>query len=124
MNKTKTRTPNRTRAKAKEQRRENGEPENVQTPSPLKNSTVINRLKIVKKNKFSDRKYFTVSQDWSILSYWRDNRGEVSTREISDNLSEEMEHSSESIRDRIKRYISKLKRIDETLIEEEAKVSY
>jgi len=39
-------------------------------------------------------------------------------------LSEEMEHSSESIRDRIKRYISKLKRIDETLIEEEAKVSY
>lgn len=113
----------RKRAKAEAEQRGEGELEDSQTPEALKSSTVLNRLKIVKKNKFSERKFFTVVSDWTILKYWRENRGEVSTREIADNLSEEIDHSSESIRDRIKRYISKLKKIDEVLIEEEAKVS-
>jgi hypothetical protein len=113
----------RKRAKAEAEQRGEGELEDSQTPEALKSSTVLNRLKIVKKNKFSERKFFTVVSDWTILKYWRENRSEVSTREIADNLSEEIDHSSESIRDRIKRYISKLKKIDEVLIEEEAKVS-
>ena len=74
--------------------------------------------------KFAKRKYFSVEEDWAILSYWSGNKENLSTREISDNLTEKIDHSSESIRDRIKRYISKLKRFDMEMLEEEAKVSF
>jgi len=112
----------RTRSKVRQERTEKGETEDHQTPGLAMKSLVVEKLKVAKKNKYSERTYYSVSQDWAILKYWKDNRAEVSTREISDNLSADLDHSSESIRDRIKRYISKLKRIDETLIEEEAKV--
>lgn len=64
-----------------------------------------------------------MKEDWTILDYWSSNLGDMSTREISDNLAEKLDHSSESIRDRIKRYISKMKSMDKRLLEEEAKVS-
>ena len=93
---------------------------------PIQTPDVSKTLKKtpVKKNRFKDRKYFNVEQDWKILSYWRDNQGKVSTREIADTLAEEIDHSSESVRDRIKRYISKMKVADQDLLEKEAKVSF
>lgn len=107
----------RTRAIAK--RDSVGERSEKQTPT--KKLKVLKR-KPIKKNKFSDRKYFNVEEDFTILRYWSSNFEELSTREISDNLSEKIEHSSESIRDRIKRYISKLKKVDRDLLEEESNV--
>lgn len=95
--------------------------QDAQTPLPEKK--VVER-KPIKENRFSQRKYFSVMEDWTILDYWSSNLGDISTREISDNLSEKVDHSSESIRDRIKRYISKMKNMDKRLLEEEAKVSF
>ena len=92
----------------------------IQTPTKRKSI----RKTPVKKNLFKDRKFFTVEQDWQILSSFNKNFGVITTREIADDLSEKLNHSSESVRDRIKRYISKLKKVDQTLLEQEAKVSH
>lgn len=109
----------RTRSAAKK----GGEEKDAEKQTPLRNIKKLKR-KPIKKNKFSERKYFNVEEDWTILKYWSSNIEELSTREISDNLSERIDHSSESIRDRIKRYISKLKKVDRELLEEEAKVNF
>lgn len=75
-----------------------------------------------KKNKMAERKFFSVREDAQILKAWRKDHLKESSRSISDKLAERFEHTSESIRDRIKRYISKLSQFDEKFLIEQAKV--
>lgn len=93
--------------------------ENKQTPKV----TAADRRKNYKPNKFANRKYFNVEEDWTILRMYNAKKDEMSTRDISDELAGKMTHTSESIRDRIKRYISKLSNLDSELLKEEAEVS-
>jgi hypothetical protein len=94
--------------------------ENTQTPQEV----IAERKKNYKPNKFADRKYFSVSEDWNILETYNAQKLNMSTRDISDLLAESMTHTSESIRDRIKRYISKLSILDAELLKEEAEVRF
>jgi hypothetical protein len=74
--------------------------------------------------RFEDRKFFTVVEDAEILTYYQKNNSTMTSRSISENLSKKIKHSLESIRDRIKRFISRLRPKDEEYIKEEAKVNY
>lgn len=73
--------------------------------------------------KLADRKFFTVKEDQTILEYLKQHKDSLTSRTIADNLAKKLKHTSESIRDRIKRFLSKLRPIDEQYIAEEAKVS-
>lgn len=73
--------------------------------------------------KVADRKFFTVHEDSTIISYLKQNKDSMTSRAIAEHLSNKMKHSVESIRDRIKRFLSKLRPLDEQYIAEEAKVT-
>lgn len=72
--------------------------------------------------KLADRKFFTVHEDSTILSYLKENKDKLTSRTIAENLAKKMKHSLESIRDRIKRFLSKLRPIDQQFIADQAKV--
>lgn len=74
--------------------------------------------------KLADRKFFTVQEDCTILNYVKDHKDTLSSRQIAENLSKKLKHSVESIRDRIKRFLSKLRPIDQQYIVDQAKVSF
>jgi hypothetical protein len=100
--------------------KENNPPaKNKQTPK----DTLAERKKNYKPNKFADRKYFNVEEDYTILKMYNAKKFSMSTRDIAEHLAGKLTHTSESIRDRIKRYISKLSTLDEELLKEEAGVS-
>lgn len=73
--------------------------------------------------KLADRKFFTVQEDSTILAFMKEKKDTLSSRAIAETLSKKLNHSLESVRDRIKRFLSKLKLSDEQYIIEEAKVS-
>ena len=95
------------------------EEEKKQTPNKL----VEEKRKNYKPNKFNERKYFNVEEDHTIQKLYVLKKDSLSTRDIADQLAGKMTHTAESIRDRIKRYISKLSVLDIDLLKEEAKVS-
>lgn len=72
--------------------------------------------------KLADRKFFTVKEDSVILVYLKEHRDSMTSRAIAQKLSKKLKHSLESIRDRIKRFLSKLRLVDEMCIADEAKV--
>ena len=76
------------------------------------------------KKKTTTRKkhWFTVQEDAVILKYLREHSGKKTKSEISKNLAEQLKLSSESIRDRIKRYYSKLVAAHQNAIENAASV--
>ena len=100
-------------------------PESMRAQTPGKSSTASKKASAQKHaaNKFANRKYFKVSEDWLILSTWKGKTAEQTSREIADTLATKMDHTSESIRDRVKRYLSRLSTFDEQQLEEESKVS-
>jgi DNA-binding transcriptional regulator GbsR (MarR family) len=67
--------------------------------------------------------WFTVQEDAVILKYLREHSGKKTKSEISKNLADQLKLSSESIRDRIKRYYSKLVAAHQNAIENAASVS-
>lgn len=67
--------------------------------------------------------WFTVQEDAIILKYLREHSGKKTKSEISKNLAVELSLSAESIRDRIKRYYSKLVAAHQNAIENAASVS-
>lgn len=71
--------------------------------------------KISKPNKMADRTHYTVREDAIILITIKQSPGE-SFNMICQKLAEILNHTSESIRDRIKRYLSKLTKRDEKVI--------
>lgn len=90
-----------------------------QTPEELAEE----RRKKYKPNHFEERKFFTVEEDYAILNLYQKDNSKKSTREIAEELSSKISHTQESIRDRIKRYISKLSSLDSELLKDAAKVS-
>ena len=66
--------------------------------------------------------FFTVQEDAVILRYLRENSNKKTKSEISKNLAEEMKLSAESIRERIKKYYSKLVVSHQNQIESAASV--
>lgn len=89
-----------------------------QTPDELAEE----RRKNYKPNHFEERKFFTVEEDYSILNQFQKESSKKSTREIAEELSIKIKHTQESIRDRIKRYISKLSSLDSELLKDASKV--
>ena len=73
--------------------------------------------------KVADRKYFTVAEDNAILHYYHLHKAKQTSRAIAETLAKRVKHSVESIRDRIKRFLSRIQPADQTLIHEEAKVN-
>lgn len=84
--------------------------------------SIISRVVRSAAVKLADRKFFTVKEDSVILVYLKEHRDSMTSRAIAQKLSKKLKHSVESIRDRIKRFLSKLRLIDEMCIADEAKV--
>ena len=78
--------------------------------------------KRIPKNRLQERKFFKAKEDALILTEWREKKNKTSSRAICDQLAKEIDHSSESIRDRIKRYLSRLSQFDEGFLIDQAKV--
>lgn len=76
-----------------------------------------------KKGATRRKHWFTVQEDAVILKYLREHSGKKTKSEISKNLADQLKLSSESIRDRIKRYYSKLVAAHQNAIENAANVS-
>jgi gas vesicle protein len=83
-------------------------------------STITRVLKATVK--VADRKYFTVAEDNAILHFYLQQKDKQTSRAIAEALAKKVKHSVESIRDRIKRFLSRIQPSDQTLIHEEAKV--
>ena len=90
--------------------------------TPSKGNTPAKKP-VVKKEK-RKKHWFTVQEDAQILRYLRENSDKKTKSEIAKNLSEILKLSSESIRDRIKRYYSKLVAAHQNAIENQASVIY
>lgn len=73
---------------------------------------------------FQERRFFTLSEDSIILCHWLQHKGAKTVIQISQTLSRELPHSTESIRDRIKRYLSRVSNFDQEYIIDEATVTY
>jgi len=125
-----------TRSKTQEDKRGSGDDEGKPSSSPHKNRSATPKRSAVKPEarstitriqrtpiRFCDRKFFTVQEDFTILSYFKDHEAKMTSRTIAENLAKKVKHTVESIRDRIKRFLSKLRPIDEVFIKEEAKVN-
>lgn len=89
---------------------------NKRTPQEI----IAEKRKNYKPNKFHERKYFTLAEDWGILKMYNAKKDSLSMRDIADHLASKSTHTAESIRDRIKRYISKLSNLDAELLKEES----
>ena len=68
------------------------------------------------------RNYFTVSEDWTILEFHKRN-SEVKTTVVAKTMAQKLGRSSESIRDRLKKYLSKISEKDHCKIQKAAKKS-
>jgi hypothetical protein len=72
----------------------------------------------------AERKFFTVGEDQQILAVLKSLGASKTSREIAETISKKMSHSVESIRDRIKRFLTRIRPVDEAYIAEEAKVRF
>lgn len=72
--------------------------------------------------KHAEKKYFTVLEDNTIIQYYKQHQGTQTVLQIAEALTKKVKHSEESIRDRIRKILTRLRHVDETLIAEEAKV--
>lgn len=74
-----------------------------------------------KSTKKSSRNYFTVSEDWTILTFLKRN-SELKGTAVAKNLGKKLSRTSESIRDRVKKYLNKISSSDQKKIQAAAKV--
>jgi len=61
----------------------------------------------------SGKRWFTVSEDYKIFYKYSINNGMYTLTQIAQDLSCQLDRSGEAIRDRLKRYIQKLRAEDE-----------
>lgn len=101
-----------------------------QTPNDMRASSTPRRSERVKVETISkhakphEPKFFTVEEDRRILDVWQEQEGDLPLSQISSRLSKSLKHSEESIRDRIRKILSKLRQVDTELISQESKVSH
>jgi uncharacterized protein YPO0396 len=72
--------------------------------------------------KLTQRKFFTVTEDLKMLDHFLNYKDTQSSNQMAQKLLKAIDHSEESIRDRIKRVLSKLRQVDYKLLRDEAKV--
>lgn len=80
------------------------------------------QIQAVRSKKTGERVYFTVAEDAKILDLLSKDDGQHPVTFLAEKLAKNSKHSVESIRDRIKRVLGKLKQVDVKLLKEEAKV--
>ena len=73
---------------------------------------------------YLDRDFFSLKEDSIIINYWLQNKTIKTVDTISESLTGIVLHSSKSISDRIKRYLSKLSNFDHEYIIDESQVIY
>ena len=54
------------------------------------------------------RKVFTVSEDVKIYNFWKKNIDNMSVTMMAGKMAKQLKRSSESVRDRIRRYIARM----------------
>jgi hypothetical protein len=124
-----------TRSKTVGDEEKAGDGHNNQTPSEAKKSGTPNRagakgerkVKLEEERRTvraAERKFFTVGEDQQILAVLKSLGASKTSREIAETISKKMSHSVESIRDRIKRFLTRIRPVDEAYIAEEAKVRF
>ena len=123
-----------TRSKTQEERRPGEEgpersPVNRSLVTPSKSASKVDPRSTVTRiqktgTRYADRRFFTVWEDNTILQHFKAFEGAKPSRLIADELSKKMNHTVESIRDRIKRFLSRIRPSDEAYIAEEAKVRF
>ena len=72
--------------------------------------------------KLSKRRFFNVQEDLQILEHFKRYEHTQSANQMAQILSTKIHHSEESIRDRIRRVLSKLRQVDSRLLSDEARV--
>lgn len=75
-----------------------------------------------KKGASKPRNFFTVKEDWTIIEFMKRNN-EVKNTVIAKTMGKKLGRSSESIRDRIKKYLNKISDKDHAKIQKAAKKS-
>ena len=100
---------------------------NAQKKTSVSNSRAVTPVKTVAKpatKSENPRKFYTVYEDNRIYKVWQQGTKNNSTvSDISKNLAKELGRSEESVRDRIKRYLSKLNSGDESRLVSAAKAT-
>ena len=126
-----------TRSRTQDDKKEDRDDQVGTSPTPTKTRSITPNKSAVKQEarstikriqkapiRFWDRKFFTVQEDLTILTYFKLHEADMTSRNIAENLAKKVKHSVESIRDRIKRFLSKLRPIDEQFIKNEAQVIF
>lgn len=126
-----------TRSRTQDDKKEDRDDQVEASPTPAKTRSITPKKSAVKHEprstitriqkapiRFWDRKFFTVQEDCTILTYFKLHEADMTSRNIAESLAKKVKHSVESIRDRIKRFLSKLRPIDEQFIKNEAQVIY
>lgn len=72
--------------------------------------------------KLSKRKFFTVAEDLQILDFFKKHQRNQSVQQMAAELADRIKHSEDSVRDRIRRVLSKLRLVDRLLLAEESRV--
>lgn len=70
-----------------------------------------------------ESQFFTIREDNMILNYWLQKKGSQPVDQISQTIAQELPHTAESIRDRIKQYLSRLSNFDHEYIMDESMVN-
>lgn len=92
----------------------------VKAPAKKKNTSRSLTRTPSKKSK-AKRRYFTVREDWTIISFIK-KHPELKATSAAKKLGNMLNRSSESIRDRAKRYLTKISAKDQKKIQTAAKV--
>lgn len=71
----------------------------------------------------AEKRYFTVHEDNIVLQFYSQNQSSQTMVEIAESLVGKVNHTEESIRDRIRKVLVRLRTADQSLIAEEAKVA-
>lgn len=123
INTSTNRTPNKLNVPNTQSQRSTRKSANVsKSVTPAKSAKSKTPMK-AKKNSVSNRTFFTVREDATILAMMRQNPNDTYSS-MATALEKRINHSSESIRDRIKRYLSKLTKRDEKTIIDANQVTF
>ena len=76
-----------------------------------------------KKTTRNKKHFFTVQEDAEVLKFLHNNSSKMNKSEIAKTLADKMKLSSESVRERIKKYLSSLTTADKASIQKAANVN-
>lgn len=71
---------------------------------------------------YKEKRYFTVAEDWVLIQYYTKHSDSKSEWKICEELAQKVPHPTDSIRDRLRKVLLRLRRVDLRLIEDNASV--